>query len=276
MPRRMEWMLAAAVAMAIAPVSRADERHGAPHQPTGAAEAGRTSEGTEAGAAGAARTTEGTEAPRGTPKTGVATTESGKAEQISQTESTELLRSLYAQSALDLETAKLAKERSEDEQVKQFADRVEREHARLGEKLEQLASGRGVTLDKDEALKGGRQEHIEDMRKMSATEFDAHFKEMMVADHEKFLSEVTTALERAEASGDKELAAVLQEAKPTIQEHHQSALTLGEGAQPGSLGSGADAPDAPAQDRPAQGPAQDQPAQGAPGQQPQPGSDRQR
>jgi putative membrane protein len=271
--RRMEWMLAAAVAMVIAPVSRADERHGA-HQPTGAAEAGRTPEGTEAGAAGAARTTEGTKAPRGTPKTGVATTEAGKAEHFTAGDgNTGLIRSLYAQSALDLETARLAKERSQDEQVKQFADRVEREHARLGEKLEELAGGRGVTLSSEEALKGGRQAHIEDMRKMSASEFDQHFKEMMVADHEKILGQIEGALERANASGDLELAAVLQDAKPTIQEHHQSALTLGTGteAQQGSLGSGAEAPDAPAQDQPAQ----DQPTQGAPGQAP-PGSDRQR
>jgi hypothetical protein len=75
-----------------------------------------------------------------------------------------------------------------------------------------------------------------------------------VADHEKLLKEVGTALERAEASGDRELTAVLEESKPTIQQHHQSAMTLGTGTQRGSLGSGADAPDQPAQAEPREQP----------------------
>jgi hypothetical protein len=92
------------------------------------------------------------------------------------------------------------------------------------------------------------------MKKMSASEFDQHFREMMVADHEKLLKELGTALDQAEASGDRELTAVLQESKPTIQQHHQSAMTLGTETQRGSLGSGADAPDQPAQAEPPEPP----------------------
>jgi hypothetical protein len=56
------------------------------------------------------------------------------------------------------------------------------------------------------------------------------------------------------ARGERELTAVLEESKPTIQQHHQSAMTLGTGTQRGSLGSGADAPDQPAQAEPPEQP----------------------
>lgn len=244
MTGRTGWVLAALVALATGPRALAHDEYGAKHETAGAAQ----TEGSAGSATGATQ-----DAP--TPKTGVATTEAGKADQLSVGEkNTEIIRSLYAQNSLDLETARIAKERTQDEQVRRFADDVERTHARLGEKLEELASGRGITLSRVEALKGGRQAHLEDMKKMSAPEFDQHFREMMVADHEKLLKELGTALDQAEASGDRALTAVLEESKPTIQQHHQSAMTLGTETQRGSLGSGADAPDQPAQAEPREQP----------------------
>jgi putative membrane protein len=235
-------MLAAVVAVASGPRALADDERGAKHQTSGAAQPGSAAEG----GTGAQQDTP-------TPITGSATTESGKAGHLAVDKgNTEVIRGLYAQNALDLETASLAKKRSQDEQVKQLADSVERDHKRLGEKLEELASGRGVKLSRAQALEGGRKAHLEDMKNMSASEFDRHFSEMMAADHEKLLKQVGTALDQASASGDRELAAVLQEFKPVFQQHQQSAAALSGKTERGSLGSGAEASDAPARDQPAQ------------------------
>lgn len=185
---------------------------------------------------GSARGSAGAESPA-TAAPGVATTESGKAGELGKTypESSAVIKKLYTQSVLDAETAKLASERSQDAETKRFADALAQDHERFGEKLEALGKGRGVQLGKGTALSSGQKAHVEEMRRMSASEFEAHFKEMMVQDHGKLLDDIRTALDEADRSGDRELAAVLQDVRPTIEEHHAAARTFG---QAGSLGSG--------------------------------------
>ncbi len=192
--------------------------------------AGGKAEGT-----GSARGSAGMERPA-TPAPGVATTESGKAAELGKThsESGAIIKKLHAQSVLDAETAKLASERSQDAETRRFADALARDHKRVGEKLEELAKSRGITLSKDTALSSGQKAHVEEMGRMSASEFEAHFKEMMVQDHGKLLDDIRTALDEANRSGDRELAAVLEDVRPTIAEHHAAARTFG---QTGSMGS---------------------------------------
>jgi putative membrane protein len=239
---RISWGVVV-VGVALAPAAWADHHEeskmGEKAEPAG-------TEATQPGASGQARTAEeagsvrgsaGAESPS-TPAPGVATTESGKAEGLGRThpESSAVLKKLYTQSVLDAETAKLASERSQDAETKRFADALAQDHKRVGEKLEELGKGRGVDLSKDTALSSGQKAHVEEMKRMSAPEFEAHFKEMMVQDHGKLLNDIQAALDEANRSGDRELAAVLQDVRPTIEEHHAAAKTFGQAGSVGSTG----------------------------------------
>jgi putative membrane protein len=192
-----------------------------------------------------------------TPATGRATTESGKAEQMgsARPESAEVIKKIYAQSTLDAETANIAKEKSQDERVKKFADELARDHKRLGERLEELAKARNVEVSKEIALSSGQKAHVEAMKGMSTAQFEEHFWQMMSQDHGKLLKEIETGLDQANRTGDSQLAAVLQEARPNIEEHQATATSgqAGSSMGTGSAGSAGSAGETPGTtDKPSQ------------------------
>jgi putative membrane protein len=241
MSRKWAWSVLVA-GLAFAPAAQAGHDHAKGEEKAEAAgseakqEYGEAkSEATQAGSD--VRTSAEQDPAKSTPATGRATTESGKAEQMggARSESTEIIKKLYSQSALDAETAKLAKQKAQDERVKEFADEIARDHKRLGERLEELAKARNVELSKQTALSSGQQAHVEAMKEMSTSQFEAHFWEMMSGDHGKLLKDLETGLEQANRTGDKQLAAVLQEARPTLEEHRATATSGGRG---GSMGTG--------------------------------------
>jgi putative membrane protein len=212
---------------------KAEKAGGEAKQESGEARSGATQAGTDV------RTSaEQDPAEKSAPATGRATTESGKAEQLggARPESTEIIKKLYSRSALDAETAKLAKQKATDERVKEFADEIARDHQRLGERLEEVAKGRNVELSRGTALSGAQQEHVQAMKEMSTSQFEAHFWEMMSQDHGKLLKDLDAGIEQADRTGDRQLAAVLQDARPTIAGHHATATGAGQGGA--SMGTG--------------------------------------
>jgi putative membrane protein len=156
------------------------------------------------------------------------TTEGGTRDESkpSRHDNTDLIQKLHAANVMEIEAAKLAKDNAQGDAVKDFAERMEKDHGDMNDQLEKLADDRGLKLD-DDAAKEQHKAHLDAMKEMKGATFDSHYRQMMVQDHKKSLAEVDAALKRAKSSGDQELTRVLQSARTKIQEHDRLAKNLG-------------------------------------------------
>ncbi|MFL5303109.1 MAG: DUF4142 domain-containing protein, partial [Anaeromyxobacteraceae bacterium] len=170
--------------------------------------------------------TSGDTAARGSSTAGsTSSTSQQDAKQPSVHDNSDLIKKLHASNVTEIEVAKIAKKNAQRDDVKQFADRMEKDHGDLKKSLDKLASDRSLKLDEKAELKP-HQAHLDEMKNMKGAEFDRHFTQMMMSDHEQALNDVKTALKRANDTGDRELARVLDTAKNTISSHRQLAMDL--------------------------------------------------
>jgi putative membrane protein len=169
---------------------------------------------------------------------GTGTGSGAQAEQkTSKHDNTDIIRKLYSANLMEVEASKIAKENAQSDAVKEYAERMEKDHGEIADQLKQLADARGANLDEDAALKTHRA-HLEQMEQMKGAAMDKHYKQMMRSDHEKSSKEVADALKRAKQTGDHELATILESAKTTISEHRTLAKNLdsGKGQRQGRRG----------------------------------------
>jgi putative membrane protein len=81
----------------------------------------------------------------------------------------------------EVQVAKLAAERATNPDVKQFAERMVRDHTAVNQELMGIASSKGVKLDKDD----GKDRTYNKLAKKSGADFDREFVEHMIDEHEK-------------------------------------------------------------------------------------------
>jgi putative membrane protein len=170
--------------------------------------------------------------------TGTSAQGSGSGEQkISRHDNTDLIKKLYTSNRMEVEAAKIAQDNAQRDDVKQFAERMEKDHGEMADKLKELADARGATLDEDAAMKQHKA-HLDQMENMQGARFDRHYTQMMKQHHEKSAKDVGDALKRAKQTGDHELAQLLENAKTTISEHRTLAKSLdtGKGQRQGRRG----------------------------------------
>jgi putative membrane protein len=120
----------------------------------------------------------------------------------------------------EVELSKLA-QKSENADVKKFADRMVQDHTKANQELTTVATGLGIDLPK--ALD---QEHEQMRQKLAALHgkaFDEQYMKGMVEDHNK----AVTAFQQEERSGSSaQLKSFAQKTLPTLQEHQKMAFEL--------------------------------------------------
>jgi putative membrane protein len=116
--------------------------------------------------------------------------------------------------------AKLALKKSSNNDVKQFAQKMQQDHEQADEELASIAKSKGLTLPKKPDTKS------EAMMKMlsakSGAAFDREYADHMAKDHSKAVA----LFQAASQSSDPELAAFAKKTLPTLQEHKQLADNL--------------------------------------------------
>ncbi|HMJ89825.1 MAG TPA: DUF4142 domain-containing protein [Candidatus Acidoferrum sp.] len=141
---------------------------------------------------------------------------------------------------MEIHMGKLGVEKAQNDQVKQYAQRLIDDHTKAGTELKQLASQKGVTLPEEKIVSGttdsdrtkvretegsDHKEHagMKKLQGLSGTEFDREFVRMAVKDHEKDVKEFEKAAEKAD---DADVKAFAQKTVPTLREHLQQAKSL--------------------------------------------------
>ena len=116
--------------------------------------------------------------------------------------------------------AKLALKKSSNNDVKQFAQKMEQDHEQANEQLSSIAKSKGLTVPKK--LDAKHEALMKSLSAKSGKAFDSAYAEHMAKDHAKSVA----LFEGAAKSSDPEIAAFAKKTLPTLEEHKQLADNL--------------------------------------------------
>jgi putative membrane protein len=114
----------------------------------------------------------------------------------------------------EVQLGKLATQKAESDQVKQFGQRMVDDHSKANQQLKQLASTKGVTLPT--SLDKTSQKEYDKLSKLSGAQFDREYMDHMVSDHKKDISEFKSEAKKAKDADVKQFAS---STLPTLEEH---------------------------------------------------------
>lgn len=124
---------------------------------------------------------------------------------------------------MEVEAGKLAQEKAMSQRVKDFAAMMVRDHSKANDELKGLAQSKNIALP--DSVSGDARDHIEKMRKMSGRDFDKHYIDMMVDDHDKDVDK----FEKASGNlSDPDLKTWAGNTLPTLRAHQDSAKAIKE------------------------------------------------
>jgi putative membrane protein len=118
----------------------------------------------------------------------------------------------------EVQMGKLAQEKAQSAEVKQFGQRMVDDHSKANAELQKIAAAKGVQLPTELDRKHKRD--YERLQKLSGAKFDAEYMEHMVSDHKKDVSDFRAAAKNAK---DPDLKAFASSTLPTLESHLQMA-----------------------------------------------------
>lgn len=121
----------------------------------------------------------------------------------------------------EIELGRLATQKGQNPQVKQFAQRLIADHTRAGNELKLVATDKNITLPTE--VRPEQKENHDRMSRLSGAEFDRAFMEAMVQSHDR---SVNTFQDQANNGTDAEIKAFATKTLPTLQEHLRMAREL--------------------------------------------------
>lgn len=120
----------------------------------------------------------------------------------------------------EVELGKIALDKSQNAEIRSFAQRMVADHGKANDELKSLAGSNG--LDVPKKLDAEHQAIVNDMKSMEGAKFDSTYARHMNMDHTKAI-----ALFEAESKADnKDLAGFADKTLPTLKEHKALAKKL--------------------------------------------------
>src|SRR6185503_7680013 len=119
--------------------------------------------------------------------------------------------------AAEVQLGELAQQKSQSEDVKQFAAKMVNDHGQMGEKwLKPVAQQMGLSEPSGPSKKDKKE--IEKLQALSGQDFDREYITMMVKDHQKDLKEFQSEAQTAQDPTVKQIA---DKGSQVIQQHLQ-------------------------------------------------------
>jgi putative membrane protein len=116
----------------------------------------------------------------------------------------------------EVQLGQIALQKSNNEQVKQFAQRMVDDHGKLNEQMKPIAQQLGVSVPQQPSKKDSK--NIAKMQALSGTDFDQAYIKDMVKDHKQDLSEFQTEASNAQ---DPNVKSAATEGSKVIAQHLQ-------------------------------------------------------
>lgn len=115
---------------------------------------------------------------------------------------------------MEVELGRMASEKASNPAVKSFGQRMVTDHSKAGDKLKGIAVKKGFTLPAE--IDAEQKAEMEKLSQTTGADFDRAYMNMMVADHEKDVSEFQS---EATSGQDPQLKAFAAATLPTLREH---------------------------------------------------------
>jgi len=120
----------------------------------------------------------------------------------------------------EVEAGKVALAKSQDPAIRNFAERMVKDHGKANTELESLAAKKGLGAPKQ--LDPEHKEMLSALQSKSGKDFDQAYAEHMNMDHSKAIA----LFESAAGSSDPDLAQFAKKTLPTLKEHKELAQKL--------------------------------------------------
>jgi putative membrane protein len=121
----------------------------------------------------------------------------------------------------EVQLAQIAKDRANDPAVKQFAERMIRDHSQADQQLAELASKKGAALPMEIAASERRE--TDRLLKLSGPEFDRAYMKHMVSDHRTDVKEFEREAKKA---ADPDVQSWAAKTLTTLREHLRLAESI--------------------------------------------------
>jgi putative membrane protein len=121
---------------------------------------------------------------------------------------------------MEVEAGNLTLQKTKKNQIKEFAERMIKDHTKANNELQTLAAGLGVKLP--DALPSAEQSHLAAMKQMMDNEYDENYMDMMVNDHSKTID----LFNGASRFGNAVISSFAKKTLPVLMEHNKMAVTL--------------------------------------------------
>jgi len=121
----------------------------------------------------------------------------------------------------EVELGKLAVQKSSNDQVKQFAQKMVDDHTKANDQLKQVASKENIPVP--DALDSKHQAEINKLSKLSGNDFDKAYTKEAVKDHQ---TDVRDFNAEAQGGADPNVKAFASTTLPTLQQHLELAKNL--------------------------------------------------
>ncbi len=138
---------------------------------------------------------------------------------------TEFLTEAASGGMMEVELGRIAQEKATNQQVKDFAAMMIKDHSAANEQLMSIAQGKNIQLPT--TLTEEHQEHVTKFRDMaSGNDFDKEYVDMMVEDHEEDINKFEDAREDVQ---DQEIKQWVDNTLPTLRQHKERIDQIKEG-----------------------------------------------
>ncbi|ATP56766.1 DUF305 domain-containing protein [Pedobacter ginsengisoli] len=121
---------------------------------------------------------------------------------------------------MEVEIGKMAESKASNPRVKEFAEKMVKDHTKTNNNLKKLADNKKITIPT--SIPEADQNHINEMAKLSGAQFDKHYMDMMVKDHVKTLD----LFKSATTSGDIDVRRFAARTLRMIEGHYKLATDL--------------------------------------------------
>jgi putative membrane protein len=124
---------------------------------------------------------------------------------------------------MEVTLGQMAAEKAQNEAVKNFGQRMVKDHGQANEELKDLAKSEGVPLPSDMGSEG--KDLQQRLQRLSGAEFDQAYMQEMLKDHKK---DIEVFNQQAQNGKDPEVKNWATKTLPTLREHYQLGQTAAE------------------------------------------------
>lgn len=127
--------------------------------------------------------------------------------------------------AAEVEMARIAMDRAQSSDVKNFASRMVSDHQKAGDDLDKIASDKGMAID--DKLSAKDQAELDRLTKLQGASFDREYVKSQLAAHK---AAVALFGKESKSGNDSELKSFAASTLPTLQDHLQLVQQLSKSA----------------------------------------------